>query len=63
MTGKSSRLPEKAVSKAKKVIEKKAPEVIEEVKIIQKYSYESFEKLTGSEKENIEQKVYEFFLK
>ena len=42
------------------VIEK---EVIEEVKIIQKYSYESFEKLAGSEKENIEQKVYEFFLK
>ena len=32
MTGKSSRLPEKAVSKAKKVIEKKASEVIEEVK-------------------------------
>jgi translation initiation factor IF-2 len=32
MTGKSSRLPEKVVSKAKKVIENKAPEVIEEVK-------------------------------
>ncbi len=34
MTGKSSRLPEKAVSKPKKVIEKKTVEVIEEVKEI-----------------------------
>jgi translation initiation factor IF-2 len=32
MTGKSSRLPEKTASKAKKVIEEKTPEVIEEVK-------------------------------
>ena len=32
MTGKSSRLAEETASKAKKVIEKKTPEVIEEVK-------------------------------
>lgn len=42
------------------VIEK---EVIEEAKIIQKYSYENFEKLSDFEKDNIELKVYEFFLK
>lgn len=42
------------------VIEK---EIIEEAKIVQKYSYEDFEKLNDSEKESIELKVYEFFLK
>lgn len=55
----------KKAKEIKKSIQEKISkkEEIEEAKIIQKYSYEDFEKLSDEQKENTELKVYEGFIK
>lgn len=46
----------------KKIVEVEKKEEIEEAKIIQKYSYEDFDKFSNEAKESIESKVYAKFL-